>query len=396
MSSQLPFVNRLAVRITPDALRQVRRGHPWVFDKSIVAVKPAGAPGDLAVIFDDRRRFAAIGLYDPTSPIRIRVLHVGDPLSIDESFWSSSLRAAVERRRTLIDRGDTTGYRIVNGESDGLPGLVIDRYEDVAVVKVYSVAWLPHLAALTRAAVETLGVERVVQRVARRLAHGLDGTSLHGPLPTAPVLFRENGLTFEADVVHGQKTGHFLDQRDNRAKVRALAPGRRVLDVFAATGGFSVHAAAGGATSVHGVDASAPTLAVAARNWNHNTALLGTTEHLTTVGDAFEVLGDLPADSYDLVVVDPPSFAQRADDVPAALHAYRRLARAAARVMTPGGTLVMCSCSSRVTSDAFVAAVTNALEARKVIELERTGHAIDHPATIPEAHYLKAWYARVW
>lgn len=389
-----PSPRRRALQVTPDALRRIRGGHPWVYDRSITHV---GDGGELGVVFDRRRRFAAIGFYDPRSPIRLRVLHHGAPRAIDDEFWRERLQVAAGRRASLVASGDTTGYRCVNGESDGIGGLIIDRYDTVGVAKVYSEAVFPHLRAIVTAALDAFALDTVVLRLARRVEApaGLhDGITLIGTAPTEPVVFTENGLRFEADVVHGQKTGHFLDQRDNRARVRALAHGRRVLDMFAATGGFGVYAAAGGARRVTSVDASEPTLAVAARNFarlEHSTA----TE--TLVGDAFEVFARLARQgrSFDLVVIDPPSFASREEAVPRALRSYERLTTAALRVLARGGTLVQASCSSRIDDDQLVGAVERAAEAAgRSLSIDAvTGHAIDHPATFPEARYLNAVFA---
>ncbi len=301
-----PSERRLAVRVTPDALRHVRASHPWVFADSITSITDGGRAGDLAVVFDQRRAFAAIGLFDPASPIRVKLLHHGAPATIDESWWRAAIARALDRRAPFVLAADAPelGYRVVNGENDGLPGLIVDRYADVLVVKVYSAAWFPHLAAVVRALVEVAGeavpTTGVVLRLARTVARGetfglADGDVIAGRLVTDIVVFREGGLAFEADVRHGQKTGWFLDQRANRMLVGAMADGLDVLDMFAATGGFSVHAAAGGARSVLSVDLSAPTLAAAARNMERNRTLpaVQACAHEIRVGDAFEVLSDL-------------------------------------------------------------------------------------------------------
>ncbi|MFZ9628760.1 MAG: class I SAM-dependent rRNA methyltransferase [Ilumatobacteraceae bacterium] len=401
-----PSDRRLAVRVTPDALRQVRARHPWVYDKSIVSVSHDGAPGDLAVLFDDDRQFAAIGLWDPTSVIRVRVLHAGRPTAIDRAFWAARLGEALARRAPLADRGDTTGYRLVHGENDRMPGLVLDRYDRTLVLKLYSVAWVPHLDDILAVVDEHLHPDAVVLRLGRSLPeahlHGLeDGDVLLGTAPDGPVAFTEHGLWFEADVVTGQKTGHFLDQRDNRALVAGMVAGRRVLDLFASTGGFTVHAAAGGAADVVSVDLSAPTLAVAERNLARNAHLpkVAACTHRSIVGDAFEVLRELAAarERFDVVIIDPPAFASRADQVPAALRAYAMLTTLAMPVLRRGGLLVQCSCSSRVTADDLERAVTRAAGlADRPLRIERrTDHAIDHPIGFPEGAYLSALFARV-
>ena len=224
-----PGARRVAVRVTKDALRRIRGGHPWVFDGSVTSVRPEGRTGDLAVIFDDRRRFRAIGLYDPASPIRVKVLHQGEPTPVDGDFFERQLRTALERRAPLVASDHTTGYRWVSGENDGLPGLVVDRYADTIVVKVYTAAWFPHLTPVVGAISRVVDADRVVLRLARSVEPPdsplfdcplVDGAALLGDLPDGPVRFLEHGLRFEADVVHGQKTGHFLDKRDNRLLVR--------------------------------------------------------------------------------------------------------------------------------------------------------------------------------
>jgi 23S rRNA (cytosine1962-C5)-methyltransferase len=388
------------VRVTPDAARQVRGGHPWLFDASVRSVgSPDGASGDLAVVFDERRRFVAVGLYDPASPIRVRVLHHGEPATIDEAWWAERVGTAFAHRAPLVSDPRTNAYRLVHGENDGLPGLVVDRYADTLVVKAYTAAWLPHVEAVVGALEPLVAPSQVVLRLGRgaaRSAPSFDRVALRGELPTEPLLFREAGLTFEADVVHGQKTGHFLDQRDNRVRVGSLSRGRSVLDVFACTGGFSAHAAAGRAVEVLSVDQSAPALATARRNVARNATAV---RHTTDGGAAFAVMSDLARRRrrFDVVVVDPPSFASRRSQVPAAIRAYGRLASLAVRLVAPGGTLVQASCSGRVTAEELTVAVERAAaSARRPLRITAvTGHPLDHPIGFPEGAYLKAVFATV-
>ena len=399
-----PGERRLAVRVTPDALRQIRGGSPWVYDGSIRSVSHEGAPGDLAVVFDDRRRFAAIGLWDPTSPIRLKVLHTGSPRTIDGTFWAERIAAALDRRAGLVADDETTAYRLLHGENDALPGFVADRYDDTAVVKLYTPAWVPHLRAVVGALVDATGVERVVLRLGRSVddAVGLsDGTTIVGDAPGGPIRFLERGLAMEADVVRGQKTGHFLDQRDNRVLVRGMAAGADVLDVFASTGGFSLAAAAGGASSVHLIDQSPAALETAERYLSMYLRLaeVRACRVRTSVGDAFEVLQQLAerGEQHDLVIVDPPSFASNRDAVDRALAAYGRLTRLALAVTRRGGTLVQSSCSSRVSEERFAEAVIDAAGGARVDveEIRRTGHAVDHPIGFEHGAYLKALYLKV-
>ena len=395
------------MRVTPDALRQLRGGHPWLYDGSITDLSRDGAPGDLAIVFDGRRRFAAIGLYDPGSPIRVKVLHAGRPVPIDGDWLRQRIRAALQVRTPIADGpdGPLSAHRVLNGENDGLPGLVADRYAATLVVKLYSAAWTPWLREVVPALMEETGVHGIVLRCARALDTGplvgADGSVIAGAVPDGPVEFLEDGLRFAADVRRGQKTGHFLDQRANRRRVGALAAGCHVLDVFAATGGFGVHAAAGGATRVVSVDSSRPTLEAARRNMalNLDRPAVAACRHELLVGDAFDEMARLARSSerFDLVVVDPPSFARRRQQVAGALTAYQRLTDLAVPLVRSGGLLVQASCSSRVPTEAFFDAVDDVLSTsgRTATLVERTGHDVDHPIAFPEGEYLKAGFWRL-
>jgi 23S rRNA (cytosine1962-C5)-methyltransferase len=402
----VPGARNLAVRVTKDAGRQIRGGHPWVFDGSITSVKGEGTAGDLAVIFDGDRKFMAVGLYDPISPLRIRVLHRGRPLTIDREFWRLRLSQALDRRGDLVRSERTTAWRWVHGENDGMPGLVLDRYDATIVLKLYTAAWIPHLAEVIEVLHRDFAVRSVVLRLSRAVQSGdthglLDGMTVLGEDPAGPIAFRENGLAFTADVVRGQKTGHFLDQRDNRQRVLKLAAGASVLDVFCCTGGFSVHAAAGGAASVHSVDRSRHALAATERHLalNRDIAEVGSCRHRCSLGDAFDVMADLVAngEGYDLVVVDPPSFAVRAGDVPRALAAYGRLTDLALDLVQPGGTLVQASCSARVPEGEFFDLVEERarLHGSRLRNPVRAGAPLDHPVGFPEGAYLKALLSTV-
>ena len=412
----------LAVRVSSAGERAIRAGHPWIFDGAIESVSYDAPPGTLAVIFDRRRRFLAVGLYDPASPIRIRILHQGSSATIDQGWFEAKFAAALTKRLPLIQTGDpahaTDGFRLIYGENDGLPGLILDRYADTNVLKLYTPAWIPHLPALLPGLTQTengplaaIGpTRRLVLRLNRStqnqvdLLNGLsDGQILHGPPLDGPVIFRENGLFFEAEPVEGQKTGFFLDQRENRAKVEevvAQASGRReVLNVFAYTGGFSLYAARGGASRVVSLDISAPALAAAERNFALNQAdpRVAEARHEILAADAFTALAQMAEAGrrFDMVVVDPPAFAKRQDEVERALNAYTKLAHLALGVLKPGGTLVMASCSSRVTGDVFFEAIHAAAQVarRPLQEIARTGHPLDHPVGFAEGAYLKCLFA---
>jgi len=395
------------MRVTPEAARAIKQGHPWLFENAITQQSFAGQPGDLAVIFDKKRRFLAIGLFDPHSPIRVRILQAGVQASIGREWFQEKITSACNLRSPLLTQPapqQTTGCRLIHGENDGLPGLVLDRYEDTLVIKLYTPAWLPHLRDILPA---LPAADRIILRFGRLLAtkpqdlFGLEeGMVLSGAPLEGQVLFWENGLRFEADLIRGQKTGFFFDQRDNRSKVEHLAFDKEVLNVFAYTGGFSVYAARGGARRVISVDTSAAALATAKRNWAHNRHVphVGDSVHTTLAEDAFEVLARLAAQGrqFNMVILDPPAFAQKDKHVDHALAAYRRLTILGLSVLKKEGILVQASCSSRVTAEAFFEQIHLAATqaGRTLVELARTGHALDHPISFPEGAYLKCLFAK--
>jgi 23S rRNA (cytosine1962-C5)-methyltransferase len=400
-----PSDERVAVHVRKAAIREIRSGHPWIWDGSIERQSKPGEPGDLAVIFDDKRDFAAIGLLDPGSPISVRVLHQGKPRTIDDAFFAERVLEAVARRQPLIDDPNTTGYRLVHGENDRLPGLVVDRYADSLVVRIDTIAWLPHLRSVLAPVLELTEPDRVVLRASRRISGSLpadlsDGATLLGDPPDGPIVFRENGLIFEADIERGQKTGHFLDQRANRLLVGQRCRDADVLDMFCNTGGFSVHAAAGGARSVHSVDLSPHAVEATRHHMELNRTELGfEAEHTFAVADAFDALEALTdrRARFDVVVVDPPSFAPNAASVPGARRAYRRLTALAIQLLGSGGTLFQASCSSRIEALDFHDLIADELDMAgfKATDEVRTAHTIDHPIAFAEGAYLKATLADI-
>ena len=397
-----PSDQRISLRVKAEAERRIRQGHPWLYAEAIRKQSHEGRPGDLAVIYDRRDRFLAIGLYDPHSPIRVRILQRHHPAPIDLAWFQTRLAEAI-RLREPLRTSPTTGYRLVHGENDGLPGVVVDRYDDTLVMQLYTAAWAAHLRELVAALWAVWPAARLLLRLSRttlRRSHPLeDGMVLAGSPLQATVLFCENGLTFEAHPVHGQKTGFFLDQRDNRAKVGTLTQRAIVLDVFAYTGGFSVYAARGGAREVVSVDAGRPALEAARRNMarNRHHAAVRAAAHDLVAGDAFDVLAQLKRArrQFDVVLLDPPAFANSRADVPQALLTYGRLTRLGLGVLRPGGTLMISSCSGQVGERPFFAAVHHAATQAKrpLRELARTTHPLDHPVRFAEGAYLKCLFA---
>ena len=437
---------RLRLRVTATAETILRGGHPWLFADSIREANRPGHAGELAVIYDRNNAFLAIGLFDPDSPLRVRVLHAGKPVTIDAAWWRENLARSLRRRENLFD-AHTSGYRCINGESDNWPGLVLDRYAGTFVLKIYTAAWLPRLTELTALLRDALQPQRLVLRLSRNIQETArkkfkleDGVSLPLPaknergegqaikpassLPTgAPAsspaydvrlskagetpalpgcedreVFLETGIRFEADVVRGQKTGFFLDQRENRRRVESFARDGDVLNAFSFSGGFSLYAARGGAKSVTDLDISAHALESAKRNFalNQTDAAIAACRHETIQTDAFAWLEENAARKFDLVILDPPSLAKRETEREGAIQAYGKLVANGIKALRAGGVLVAASCSAHVSAEEFFGAVRGAAQksGRRFTELETALHAPDHPATFPEAQYLKCIYLR--
>jgi len=389
----------LKLRLTSTAESIIRQGHHWIFDQSIRSSSRQGKTGELAVIYDRNNRFLAVGLYDAESPIRVRVLHAGKPQPIDSAWWETRLQEALDRRAGLFD-DKTNGLRWINGESDGWPALVLDQYAGTLVLKIYSAAWFTHLSTLLPLLQNRLQPERIILRLSRNIQGWAsknsplhDGSILYGPPAPKPVIFSESGILFLADVVHGQKTGFFLDQRDNRRRVERLADGRSVLNLFSFSGGFSLYAARGGARSVISVDISTHALDELKENWELNSSLpaFQSCTHLEVQADVFEWLKS-DREKYDLIIIDPPSLAKKESDRSAAIQAYEKLAAAGLARLEAGGVLVCASCSAHVTQEEFIGAVRKAarLSGKTLRELQITGHAQDHPVKFDELSYLKA------
>ena len=395
---------RIKIKVSKSHQNKIRKGFPWVYYYQLSNRKISGKAGDLGVIYDSGNRFLAVGLFDPFSDIRLRILQTRNPLEIDENFFRERLQQAGEKRSSL-DSQETTALRMVNGESDGFPGMVVDRYNNTLVVKVYTSAWFPYLKMLVDLLGEMTGAGRVLLQLSRHVQRVSESgyrnnQVLFGPGLEGPVRFRENGLSFEADLLHGQKTGFFLDQRENRQKVREWAEGRSVLNVFSYTGAFSIYALAGGARSVLEIDINAQAQTAALKNWQLNFGSDGNQkDRLRQIkGDAFEQLASLnrQGEQFDLVVLDPPAFASRKQNKQNALQAYLRLAKAGAQCTREGGLLLAASCSSQVRADEFYRAVDLGIRAtgRSYQKILKTGHPLDHPVTFKEGAYLKAIYCQ--
>lgn len=388
----------LALKLTVKGERSVRTGHPWIFSESIEKVSKGGVAGDIAIIFSHSRNKAiGVGLYDPDSPIVIKMLHHEGGAKLDEAFFKDKIQRAFAIRAALLET-ETNSYRLLFGENDGFPGFIADVYANVLVVKLYSAIWLPFLETLFKLLIGISNTETAVLRLSRNLQQKKDfplaeGTIVYGELPNETIVFKEHGVNFSANVIKGHKTGYFLDHRDNRRRLGVLSKGKTVLDVFSYAGGFSVHALAKGAKAVTSLDISEQALELAKANAALNRPV-GT--HLTLAGDAFEVLKQLIQEHkrYDVVVIDPPSFAKRQKEVTVAKKKYAQLAQLGEKLTAKGGLLVLASCSSRISATDFFDLNKDVLQkqSRNFSVQLKTSHDLDHPVTFPEGAYLKCGY----
>ncbi|KAA5825782.1 class I SAM-dependent rRNA methyltransferase [Algibacter amylolyticus] len=392
---------RLAVKLNAKGEQFVVQGHPWVFSNNITKINDDAKSGDLAIIFSkNKNRVVGLGLYDANSPIRIKMLHSSyEKAEINAAFFKSKIELAYHKREPLL-RTNTNSYRLLFGENDGFPGLIADVYASVLVVKIYSEIWLPYLESIIPSLQQTAQAETVVVRLSRSLeqskAHTLEnGEVVYGVLENEVVEFVEHGVNFSANVIKGHKTGYFLDHRANRKQVGEWSKGKSVLDVFSYAGGFSVHALANGAKEVTSLDISKQALEIAIENGKLN-SYSGT--HKTIAGDAFAELKQLIKNNvtFDVVVIDPPSFAKQASEIDLAKKKYAQLAELGEQLTAKNGLLVLASCSSRVLADQFFEINHKTLSAtkRSYKVVLKTGHDTDHPIGFPEGAYLKCGYYR--
>jgi 23S rRNA (cytosine1962-C5)-methyltransferase len=343
-------------------------------------------------------RSVAFGLYDAEGAVGVRIFSRS---GVPDGKWFDARVAAALRLRAELVQDDTTAYRLLNGENDGLPGLIADRYDRHVVLRVYAgstrVLLEPVVRALARQLTGRSAPGAPLRGIALRSDTGLE--SLYGELPPPEVTVQENGLKFLANLYEGQKTGLFLDQRENRATIRRHASGRTVLNLFSYSGAFSVYALAGGAQHVTSVDIAEPALLDAERNVELNG--FAAKQHEALAADVFKVADEFVASGrqFDLVICDPPSLARDKRGVATALRAYTRVNAAALALVRPGGLLATASCTARITPDEFHGVLRSAAQQAGVTvqTVNEAGHAVDHPvaAAFPEGRYLKFLLARV-
>jgi len=393
--------------------------HPWVLAGAVDRIEPltlagehlAAVDGQIVDLYNERGKFIARGMYNNHSRIRVRLFSWQEDVPLDEAFFRRRLQAAMAMRQELgyeltaeqraagRSRSETA-TRLVFSEADGLSGLVIDRYGDYLVLQPTSLGMSQRAEMLVRILQQELQPRAIILR-GEKTSMQLEGMEAAadrhwGELPSAPIVIRENGIAYEVDLSEGQKTGFYLDQRDNRVVAARYLQGRKLLDLFCYTGGFALNAAKNGAAEVLGIDGSKKAIAQAQRNAEIN-GLPARFE----VGDGFQTLDRMMAEGqkFDAVVLDPPKFARSRSGVNSALQAYHRLNRSAVALLPPGGILVTNSCSGTVSPEDFRLMLSGVAQksGRDIQILEQRGAAADHPvaATCLETEYLKCFICRV-
>lgn len=392
----------IKVVLKPRKARPFYGRHPWVLDSAIDRVAGAPADGDVVELLSDKGKFIARGIFNSRSRIRVRLYTWKAAEQLDETFWRGRLQNALALRAQLGYQDPGGAVRLVYSEGDGLSGLIVDRYADYLAVQVTALAIAVRLDSIVPMLVELTQPRGIVLRTERGItrAEGLelrDGPHW-GQMPEEPLIITEHGLRYRVDLAEGQKTGFYLDQRENRKAAAAYFRGRRVLDVFCYSGGFALAAAAlGGADDVLGIDASQKAVALAQANAELN----GLRSVHFLAGDCFETLEALVAagEQFGGVVLDPPKFARSRGALSEALRAYHWLNRLGVGLLKPGGILVTCSCSGHVTREDFLDMLLGVAQqsGRQIQVLEQRGASPDHPvsATCRESEYLKCFICRV-
>ncbi|MBM3407671.1 MAG: class I SAM-dependent rRNA methyltransferase [Betaproteobacteria bacterium] len=382
------------LELRPGKERSLQRRHPWIYAGAVARVIGRPAPGDLVRVVGADQRFLAWAAFSPESTIRARAWSFLEHEIPDDAWLSARVAASVARRAHLTRRTDA--IRLVFGEADSLPGLIVDRYADQLVVQLMAAGVDARREAIVDALVTATGASRVYERsdAASRQREGLPSRegALRGAVPVAAVDIIEDGVRYQVDVVRGHKTGFYIDQRDNRRRLAQLAAGKRVLNCFCYTGGFSLAALSAGAAAAWSIDSSAEALAVAKTQQALNS--IDSPAHWIQ-GDVFDALKRFAADGqrFDLIVLDPPKFAPSVQHLDRATRAYKQLSLAALRLLEPDGRLLTFSCSGAVSVDLFQKVVAGAvIDARVDAQmLERLAAGEDHPVSMthPEGEYLK-------
>ncbi|SHG97859.1 class I SAM-dependent methyltransferase [Ferrimonas marina] len=384
--------------------KSLLRRHPWVFSNGVADVQGKPGLGDTVEVLASDGRWLGRGAYSPESQIRVRIWTFNQDEKIDLDFFAGKLARAQAGRDDLIARDGLTGYRLVAGESDGLPGITIDRFADVLVCQLLSAGAESHRELLVEALKAQYPDCAIYERsdVDVRKKEGLAPVKglLHGTLPPQPMPFEENGLKLLVNVETGHKTGAYIDQRDNRLAASRYVKGKRVLNCFSYTGGFGTYALKAGAEEVINADVSKPALALAQQTAELNGLDVARLTNLDA--DVFKLLRQYRdnGEQFDVIVLDPPKFADNKAQLPGACRGYKDINMVAMRCLKPGGILLTFSCSGLMDAPLFQKIVADAaLDAHREAQIvEKLTQAADHPigSAYPEGFYLKGLVLRVW
>lgn len=387
----------ITIQLKPKKEESLQRFHPWVFSGAIQRIEGKPAEGDLVEVLDSNRNFLAIGHYQIGS-IAVRVVSF-ENIPVDDDFWNRKIQVAYAMRKSigLVAPTVNNTYRLVHGEGDSLPGLIVDVYDETAVMQAHSIGMHETREILAKAIVANVPeVKNVYYKSETTLPFKAAIEPEDGYLigkETAQLTALENGLNFHVDWLRGQKTGFFVDQRENRSLLERYSAGKSVLNMFCYTGGFSVYALRGGAKLVHSVDSSAKAIDLTDKNVEANYP--NDLRHKSFAEDAFKYLNNLHTldQQYDLIILDPPAFAKHREALRNALKGYKRLNAKAFEQIKPGGIVFTFSCSQVVSKDQFRLAVFSAAaeSKRNVRILHQLSQPADHPINIyhPEGEYLK-------
>lgn len=399
ISNQLP-----TIVLQDSREKSLKRQHPWIFSKAIKQVKGNPASGDTVEVVSSNGQWLARAAYSPESQIRARVWTFDSKEQVDQRYFSSRIAQAWSLRQSLFDVNSTTALRIVAAESDGLPGITIDKYQDILVCQLLSAGAEKYRPMIIQALLELFPDHSIYERsdVDVRKKEGLSPVSgwLHNPRDSGEVIIREHGMSLVVDVIHGHKTGFYLDQRASRAVAKRYAGDKTVLNCFSYTGTFAVAAMLGGARSVTNVDLSEQALQTAARNAELNQLAEGQLVHLRH--DVFKQLRQYreQGQQFDMVILDPPKFADSKAQLPGACRGYKDINMVAMQIVKPGGLLLTFSCSGLMEESLFQKIVADAaLDAgRRCLFIEKLGQDADHPvaSNYPEGYYLKGLVCKVY
>ncbi|MDD3001984.1 MAG: class I SAM-dependent rRNA methyltransferase [Candidatus Riflebacteria bacterium] len=374
------------------------KGHPWAYTEAFQNIPSDINFGDKVEVYSHKNNLLGIGIADPDSKILVRLLAASPNQSIENAL-SEIIKKAIKLRTEFFSGPKTTAFRLINGEGDGIPGLIADKYSEAISMQIYTRALEPYVKHIVNEIKKLLpDIKWIYKRDNIRLSKTGNAELIYGKKMPDKIEFFENGLKFSTDLVNGQKTGFFLDQRSNRHLIRTISENKSVLNLCGYTGAFTVAAVAGKAQSTLTVDIARPALEEAQKNLELNG--YSSNKHKILCADMYEFLDKCEPLSYDIVILDPPSMAKSRKDSEKAIRAYKKLNLAGAKIVKKGGYLFTASCTSQVSCSEFIDAVRDGIAAsgRHAVIIHESYHDFDHPISLshPEGKYLKGLLLKVY